>query len=149
MRKAIKGTALYSFLLPIILELVGVMIDPSRTKYIVRYPFSYFFEQLLNGALSIIPSIVLLLFAYNNLFKKQPGDKYYKAHKMATVITMCYILLSTTIFNSLIFLFTYLHLKGKIWTVVAGYGIFPVNAIILVLVVYGLGFIIGRLSRSK
>ncbi len=149
MRKVLKITALYSFLLPVVLELVGIIVDPRKAKYISRYPFSFFFEQLLNGALSVIPSLVLLLLAYNNVFKKQQSDKYYAAHKLATGITMYYILCSTTFINVLVFLVKYFHLQGKLWKIIAGWGFHPVNAVVLVLFVYGLSFLITRLSRSK
>lgn len=149
MKKAIKALAVYSFSLPVVFELTGIIIDPGKTKYISRYSFSFIFEQLVNGALSVIPSVVLLLLVYINVFKKQQSDKHIAAHKMATAITMFYILCSTTLINVLVFLVKYVNLQGKLWKSIAGWGLHPVNAVVFVLLVYGLGLAIGRLIKQR
>jgi|GEM_PF-6045099 len=147
--KNIKAMQLYCFSLPIVLEMVGILNKSVSIKYISRYPISFILELLVNGILSVIPSMVLLLFAYNNIFKKQPSENFYNAHKMAAKIAMYYILCSITLINVIVFLIKYCHIKSKTLNIISGYGMHPVNSIILVLLFYGLGYLLGKLSSKK
>jgi len=147
MKKLLKILALYGFFLPIVLDSIGFFLDPKKARYVAQYPFSYFFEQLLNGTFSVIPFLLLLLLIYNNILKKQQVDKDYLAHKIATLFTTLFVVFVLTLSNVIIFLYNYYSFSRRVWKAIAFHGLFPIDSAILVLIVYGLGLFIGWLIK--
>ena len=147
MKRALKILAIYIFLLPAISDIIGFFFEHSKIKYIARYPFSYIFETIFTGGTLLIPYLVLLGLAYINLFRRKPDDNYFFPNKIATISATAFIVAGATLVNIIWFLNNYLGIHDRFWITLGIYGIIPATTVVLVLVVYGLGYMVGWLIK--
>lgn len=149
MKKTLKYLVIYGFSLPIIFNILGGLLKPEKIKYLIMYPLSYVLELLMKGVFIVIPYIVLMLLTYNNLLKKEPTDKEYIIHKIATIVAIFSTVLTTTFGVLINFMYSYFSFKSKPYTAIAFWGTFPITSALLVLIMYGLVLFIGRLLMFR
>lgn len=150
MKKILKYSIIFGFSLPILFNVVGLFIDLKMLDYMKAYPVSFIFEQILDGIMTAIPYLMLLLFYKIFYFKRKSGDKYYIQNKVALLITDLIFVVITALSCTIIFLSNYLGFKNILWKQIAGNLLFPVHSALLVLVMYGIGFVLGWLiNRYK
>ena len=148
MKKVIVALISYSIALPIVVEVLGVLIQPQYHKFYTKHPFAAFLSILFSIITTAIPYFLFSLILKHNVLKMGSDDKKYLATMTASIVAALGVVFSTTYLNMIYFIS--LVFKGGGSTSGIIYGLMPIYASIVMVLSYGFGYIIGYIiSKIK
>ena len=138
LKKALLLTSLYGLLMPLALQTIGYVAKPDLFR--IKHAEDFVFRAVLISILTFLPNLIPLLFTYGYIFKKNYTAVSYPWYLAGSVTSIVYVVTSNTFFNIILFMQDFHNLKGKIWSMIVLFGLFPLDSILLALACYGIGF---------